>query len=48
MSMSFPPDDRRPAEEPGFALTRVEGKGRQQTYAIRAYVTDRPEGSRYA
>jgi ribulose-bisphosphate carboxylase small chain len=38
----------RPEEEPGFALTRTEGAGRRQSYAIRAYVTDRPEGARYA
>ena len=38
----------RPAEETGFQLTRTEGTGRQQTYAIRAYATDQPEGSRYA
>ncbi len=38
----------RPAEEPGFALTRSDGPGRRQGYAIRAYATDRPEGARYA
>ena len=38
----------RPTEEPGFALTRTEGAGRRQSYALRAYATDQPEGSRYA
>ncbi|MFO7276292.1 MAG: ribulose bisphosphate carboxylase small subunit [Pseudomonadota bacterium] len=37
----------RPPHEPGFALTRQEGPGRQQRYAMRAYATDRPEGERY-
>lgn len=38
----------RPREEPGFQLTRTEGAGRIQHYAIRAYATDKPAGSRYA
>jgi ribulose-bisphosphate carboxylase small chain len=37
----------RPAPEPGFALTRSEGRGRAIRYTTRAYVTDRPEGERY-
>ena len=38
----------RPDEEPGFALTRQEADGRSQRYTTRAYVTDKPMGSRYA
>ena len=37
----------RPKHEEGFRLERVEGKGRQQSYATRAYSLDRPEGKRY-
>jgi ribulose-bisphosphate carboxylase small chain len=37
----------RPEDEPGFALTREEGPGRSQRYAIRSYATDRPPGRRY-
>ena len=37
----------RPKDEPGFALTRQEGPGRQVRYTTRAYATDRPAGSRY-
>jgi ribulose-bisphosphate carboxylase small chain len=37
----------RPAEEPGFTLSRQEGSGRQLHYTTRAYVTDKPSGSRY-
>ena len=37
----------RPAEEPGFELTREEGPGRQVRYAVRSYATQRPEGRRY-
>lgn len=37
----------RPAEEPGFELTRAEGPGRQVRYAVRSYATQRPEGRRY-
>jgi ribulose-bisphosphate carboxylase small chain len=37
----------RPEDEPGFALTREEGPGRSQRYAIRSYTTDRPPGRRY-
>ncbi|MGI9155175.1 MAG: ribulose bisphosphate carboxylase small subunit [Marmoricola sp.] len=33
---------QRPAEEPGFLLTRVEGENRTQRYAIRSYATDQP------
>jgi ribulose-bisphosphate carboxylase small chain len=37
----------RPANEPGFKLTRTEGPGRTQSYSISAYATDSPEGERY-
>ena len=37
----------RPSTEPGFVLTRAEGKGRNQIYAIHSYATEKPEGSRY-
>jgi ribulose-bisphosphate carboxylase small chain len=37
----------RPANEPGFRLTRQEGAGRAVHYTTQAYVTDRPEGERY-
>ena len=30
---------QRPAKEPGFLLTRAEGKDRQQTYSVHAYST---------
>ena len=39
---------QRPAEEPGFLLTRTEGSDRRQTYAIHSYATAAPTGSRYA
>lgn len=37
----------RPAHEPGFALVRAEGKGRNIGYTTRAYAVDRPAGERY-
>lgn len=37
----------RPASEPGFALERSEGPGRNLQYTTRAYAVDRPEGERY-
>jgi ribulose-bisphosphate carboxylase small chain len=37
----------RPAHEPGFALERAEGAGRNVRYTTRAYAADRPEGERY-
>ena len=37
----------RPAEEPGFALTRQEGAGRNVHYTITSYATTKPEGNRY-
>jgi ribulose-bisphosphate carboxylase small chain len=38
---------QRPAEEPGFLLTRVEGENRTQRYAVQSYATTRPAGARY-
>ncbi len=38
---------QRPDEEPGFLLTRVEGENRIQRYAVQAYATHQPSGSRY-
>ena len=32
---------QRPADEPGFLLTRAEGQDRQQTYAVHSYSTSR-------
>jgi ribulose-bisphosphate carboxylase small chain len=37
----------RPAEEPGFKLTRQEAQSRDIRYTTQAYVTDRPQGQRY-
>jgi ribulose-bisphosphate carboxylase small chain len=37
----------RPAEEPGFRLTRTEGEGRRITYTTEAYAMAKPEGDRY-
>ncbi|MEV5966351.1 ribulose bisphosphate carboxylase small subunit [Kribbella sp. NPDC051952] len=38
---------QRPAEEPGFLLTRVEGPDRSQRYGLSPYATTRPAGTRY-
>jgi ribulose-bisphosphate carboxylase small chain len=38
---------QRPANEPGFALDRIEGPGRVQHYSVRSYATSQPEGERY-
>ena len=38
---------QRPANEPGFRLTREEAADRQVRYTMHAYATDRPEGERY-
>lgn len=38
---------QRPEDEPGFRLTRTEGRGRNQHYAVGSYGTDQPEGRRY-
>ncbi len=37
----------RPAEEPGYALTRNETVGRQIRYTTTAYSAQRPAGKRY-
>ena len=37
----------RPKQEPGFAVARTEGPGRQVHYRVHSYATDRPEGERY-
>jgi ribulose-bisphosphate carboxylase small chain len=38
---------QRPAEEPGFLLSRVEGENRTQRYAVQSYATAAPPGERY-
>ena len=38
---------QRPKEEPGFALSREEGPGRQVRYAVRSYAAEEPAGRRY-
>ena len=38
----------RPASEPGFRLERIEHADRRVRYALHAYATDAPAGSRYA
>ena len=37
----------RPGNEPGFALEREEGKGRNIHYRLRSYAGVRPSGERY-
>jgi ribulose-bisphosphate carboxylase small chain len=37
----------RPRTEPGFALEREEGAGREIRYSLRSYAADLPEGERY-
>ncbi len=37
----------RPANEPGFSLTRQEVNGRSMRYTIHSYAADKPEGKRY-
>jgi ribulose-bisphosphate carboxylase small chain len=37
----------RPGHEPGFRLTRSEGRDRRQTYSVDAYSGERPAGRRY-
>jgi ribulose-bisphosphate carboxylase small chain len=37
----------RPPREPGFALQRQDGPGRQLHYTLQAYSADAPEGERY-
>lgn len=38
---------QRPAEEPGFLLTRTEGHDRRQSYGVMPYATREPTGARY-
>ena len=38
----------RPANEPGFGLTRQEGPGRQVRYTVTSYAAQKPEGERYS
>ena len=38
----------RPANEPGFALARQEGRGRNIRYTVQSYAADHPESERYA
>lgn len=45
MRMSFIVN--RPADEPGFRLTRTEGHGRNQHYSTTGYASNAPEGRRY-
>ena len=37
----------RPAQEPGFRLSRTEVDGRNIRYQISSYAADKPEGERY-
>jgi len=37
----------RPAREPGFGLTRNEIAGRNISYTVHSYATDKPESERY-
>ncbi|MEW6307024.1 MAG: ribulose bisphosphate carboxylase small subunit [Verrucomicrobiota bacterium] len=37
----------RPANEPGFRLTRQESRGRNIRYTVHSYATDNPENERY-
>jgi len=37
----------RPAQEPGFALERIETGGRNLRYSTRSYAAGQPEGERY-
>ncbi len=38
---------QRPSVEPGFMLARREAEGRNIRYETRAYVMEKPEGTRY-
>ena len=38
---------QRPKHEPGFALERIEDRGRTMRYRIRSYATNEPPGARY-
>jgi len=37
----------RPANEPGFRVTRQEAEGRNIRYTVHSYATDNPENERY-
>jgi ribulose-bisphosphate carboxylase small chain len=37
----------RPAKEPGFGLVRNETVGRNISYTVHSYATDKAEGERY-
>jgi ribulose-bisphosphate carboxylase small chain len=37
----------RPASEPGFGVVRQEVEGRQISYTVHSYATDKPESQRY-
>ena len=37
----------RPKHEPGFGLARTEGAGRQISYRVHSYATDKAPGTRY-
>jgi ribulose-bisphosphate carboxylase small chain len=37
----------RPKDEPGFRLVRQEREGRDISYTLESYATERPEGERY-
>ncbi len=37
----------RPKKEPGFGLVRQEGAGRQVSYTVHSYATDKSESERY-
>ena len=37
----------RPAQEPGFSLSRQEINGRTMRYTIQSYAANKPEGERY-
>jgi ribulose-bisphosphate carboxylase small chain len=38
---------QRPANEPGFKLTRTDGRSRAIVYTIESYACDKPSGIRY-
>jgi ribulose-bisphosphate carboxylase small chain len=38
---------QRPSNEPGFKMTRTDGRSRAITYTIESYACDSPSGSRY-
>jgi len=38
---------QRPADEPGFKMTRTDGRSRNIVYTLESYSCDKPSGSRY-